>query len=65
MSRDARGDEAAIGLSLAVIFGLSILSVDARLGASILWRGLACVEDDVRSMFLPAALAAMALANRS
>lgn len=65
VSKDARGEETAFGLSLAAIVGLSMLSVEARLGASILWRGLACVEDDVRSGFWPAALAAMALANRS
>jgi hypothetical protein len=54
--------------SFAAGLAASMLSVELRLGASMLWRGLPCVDMDDRaaeSDFWPAALAAKALASFS
>ncbi len=61
MSCDARGEGASLGNSFAVGLGRSVLSVEVRVGASRLWRGLPWVDMEFR----PADFAASALARRS
>lgn len=61
ISCDPRGDEISLANSFVVGLGRSMLSIELRLGASKLWRGLPCVDMEAR----PADLAARALASLS
>lgn len=60
-SREPRGEEVSLGASFNAGLAGPILSIDVRLAASRLWRGLPCAERG----FWPAVFAAMARASLS